>query len=535
MAELNKNATVTVNFIDNTKAGIASLSAGMEKVDKSSGSLAGGLKTLGMVGVGLWAGRELLNFFQEAGKLAYDDEKAAYQLEAAISSLGTTIASQASPKIKQFEEYMVSIGQHTSDTDQSLRKFIMATGDVDKAITLSKQASDLAASGYGDLESNTQALVSVVNGRARPAIQAFGLEWKAGMTPIEAYRLILGKVTTDLDTYSKTQIGVIDTNKTKIDEFMGYVGKVTLAVGGFLAGGVNRIIDGVRSTFEGNIGFLEPFDKMLGKEKEITATSKDAVKAITDTGEKSILELLKGKQDADDAAAAQQSLADALKASFRDVSKAIVSAVNDQEKAIDDLRKAEKSLNDQLTTDIDKANEKYKSDVTSAARNAKSKIDDIDKQIADEQRSQNEGWRTKIAELQIQKAKEQAIIDKAGGVVTDLSQKVSEDEFDILAEAHKKEVADLQATADKKKKLMDEEITARTAKVTELDTLVGSKDFYSKASKEGTTFAGAIGQGGIQQIIQFTFNGDVSDIETLKKQVVETLNRTASLRQIGAK
>jgi hypothetical protein len=97
------------------------------------------------------------------------------------------------------------------------------------------------------------------------------------------------------------------------------------------------------------------------------------------------------------------------------------------------------------------------------------------------------------------------------------------------------ELAKAQKEYDRKARDMSEEEVARTSY---LDTLKGnatSSSFLTKAATEGLSFLGSIGQAGTQQSIVFNFNGDVSDIDALKKAVVDALNREAQLRGVAGK
>jgi len=531
MADVTKNVKVKADFEDNTKAGVSSLTKNVKDLGKETSTLDNEFANLSKSFVGLFAASELLSFFAEAGKLAEEDEMAIIRLNGALKSLGMTVGGNK--EIKEFEDYMVILGQTVSDTDKSLTKFTQVTGDLKSSMALSKLATDLAASGYGDLQSNTEALANIFQGKMRQAAMAFNIDMRDNATAAEILAEIQGKVSVSSEEMAESTHGSLQSMRTDWDELKSKAGTVSNFFLNTVASSLLHTGKYLKDIFTGD--FENALDDLSLSGKKVDEESKKSVEKLKETGLKSAAEIAQSREDAAKATAEQKKLSDSLEASFRDVSKAVVSAVSDQEKAIDNLRKANKELDDQLSSNINNANDKYKQDVANIARSAKTKIDEINKQILEEGRSQNSGFRTRISELEAQKAKEQAILDKAGGVVTDISKEISKDDFDLLQEKHQKELGEIAIANDKKKKLNEEEIKARTEKIGEISTMVGGQDFYSRASKEGNTFAGSIGSGGIQQVIQFTFNGDVSDIETLKKQVVDSLNRTAQLRQIGAK
>jgi len=528
MAELNKTATVTVNFVDKTTAGIASLSKGLDQVGKSTGGLSNGLAALGIAGAALWAGGQLLSFFGEAGKLAEEDALAVFHLKTAIESFGISVEN-VTPQLESYRNYMLQFGQTVGETDKSIAKLVRTTGSVESAMALSKIASDAAAAGVLDLESATSALAGMFNGKYKQAAAAFGIDMRENTTAGEVFDQILKKVKDSTEKLGETTEGQTKAMKGNWEELKGQIGKITTNIVGTFA---TMVLDIEKQIKRMSTDYWIPFSGISEEIEAIEARTAETWLKVNENRAKKELE--KKNKDLENAEASAK-LADSLKQSFRDVSKAVVSAVSDQEKAIDALRKTQKQLSDQLSDSLEKSDSKFKQDAIEMARTAKERIDDINKEIETERQAQNQGWRSKIAKLEEEKAKEQAIIDKAGGVVVDIGTQIAKDEFDVLQEKHQKEIEEIKKQNEEKKSLVDQEIAERIDKVKELQTLVGGKDFYAKAGKEGTTFAGAIGAGGVQNVIQFTFNGDVSDIETLKKQVVESLNRTALLKQVGAK
>ena len=358
MADITKTAQVKVDFVDNTKSGIASFSSGLENINKSSGMLTDGLKSLGLIVGGLFAGKQILNFFEGITKRAMDDEIATTRLNGAFQAIGSTLTN-LSPQISEFEDYMQSLGQHVSDTQDSLTKLIRVTGDVNMALKLSKLASDLTASGILDLQSNTDALANLMNGRARMAAAAYGFAVKDAITPTEALALIQTKLNTTLEQYANTSAGKITKIKTQWDEFKGFLGTALLPI----LGGVMDSISGITGGLETSattaqlwgyelmrnaakagafIESLNPLSKEhfgLDNFKKtlalINAGIDEEEKKITDNLVRSTTSSIKALTNK--VGEVTDITAKDLEASFRDVAKAVVSAVSDQEKAIDKL------------------------------------------------------------------------------------------------------------------------------------------------------------------------------------------------------
>jgi hypothetical protein len=169
---------------------------------------------------------------------------------------------------------------------------------------------------------------------------------------------------------------------------------------------------------------------------------------------------------------------------FRDTSKTIVDAIDDQRKAISDLRKEMTSLNDDFKSDSEEINKRY------------------EKLISKEETAKGLGFRSRIQELQQDKADE---------------------------------IAKLQKKYDKEALALSGEETSRLSFLSGLESTATSPSALSKASSERLTFLGSIGQAQTQQQIIFNFNGDVSDIDTLKSKIISALNREAQLLGVGGK
>lgn len=238
-------------------------------------------------------------------------------------------------------------------------------------------------------------------------------------------------------------------------------------------------------------------------------------------------------QAADDAKKA----ADRIKDAFRTMSKNVVASLRDQESAVNSLRSSLSDLDDQTEQSVNKSKSKYVEDVKRLARQSQEKIDQIDKQIQEEQEGRSAGFRTRIQKLEDEKLKEKTVIAKAGGEIGDLTSELQRDELDKLYENHEKEIIEIREQADRKKQEMQREIDARQGFSTELLAKVNSKGFLDEGSKQAAnTFLGSIGESPGQQQIVFNFNGDVAGDEGIKNAITEALqilNRQAALRGIA--
>jgi hypothetical protein len=337
-------------------------------------------------------------------------------------------------------------------------------------------------------------------------------------TALEALDAIEGKVTVSTSEMLDTMGGKLKSAQTQWDEFMSHIGKGLLNLGAWMVEPINSTIDWIT--------------ELIGKDKELTETTEEQEKAILEQGKKEAAlqaqrndDLINQKEETDKTADA-----------FKQLSKNIVSSFKEQEKAITDLRVAITDLDEQLEEDIAKSDEKYQGDIKNLARRAKERLDTINKEIDDERSSRNQGWRGRIAELEIEKDKEQAILDKAGGMVLDFQDELKKDEFDILKDSHVKELQEMKDQAEKTKLEAQKEILERQKFLVQSQIEVAQPGFFEKATTEGKSFVGYIGAGATQQSFVFNFNGAVAGDDGIKKiiqQMVDELNRQATLRGIG--
>lgn len=510
---------VKIGAEDDTKSAFQSLGQSLFGLSAGASDLVTALIGVGSAAaIVAKAGTALVDWLGHSLDLAGQDEQAFIRLNDVVNSLGQSFAD---PELRAFEQYMVSLGQQTSDTEKSITTLARATGDVTSAISLSKLASDLAAQGTGTLESNTYALTQLMQGRFRSAAAAFSLDLRDGASAAELLTKIEALLKSNTEEMANTMVG--QTNKAAVawEEFSGRVGNALKPIKNWFS-----------DTLGGAVQFLNiatgGTDKLAVSTKDLNAQVKDGL----DLAAKEAQAKSDAAQQAQDAA----TMADKLKASFQDVSKATVSALQEQEKAIDGLRQSMTDLDRQLNDSIAKSEDKYQADVTNLARTAEDKVKTLDKQIADENASLSAGYRTRIADLQKQKDAELAIIAKAGGTVSDLTDRLNQDAFDQLKAQHDKDLAQIQMDAEKKKAAAENEITARTGKVGEIAGLVSGPGFFGQASRDSSTFLGSIGQGPVQQVLNFNFASSVAGDAAIKKMIQDTiarLNRESQLHAAG--
>jgi len=542
MADVDKKMKVSVEAEDKTGDALKSLGKNLGQLQGASSGLTAGLTKLGLAGIALAASWKAFNFFSASISLALEDEKALFRLEAQIRQLGISFAA-VEPKIREFEEVMVAIGQHAEDTDKSITVLARVTGDLDVAMRMSKLASDLAASGMGDVESNSTALANLFNGRMRQAAAAFNIDMRSNTTAAELFDEILSRVTVKTEDLAGEHYTAIEAMKTGWDELMSKIGSASLSI-------IDNILK-VGGALLRSKSFLMSEEEMFAKENDLLNQETYAAwqKTQKDKNIQKAIDIAQQKQDEADAIdnakkaaeekkKAQEALAEKIKQSFREIAATVVSSLKDQEKAIESLQKSMKDLDKSMQDDLAKSQENYRQSVADMARIAKEKMDQLDKDIADEKANRDQGWRTRVADLEKQKAEQKNIINRAGNEIGDIQNEINKDDLTLLAEKHVKEMAAIkQKTADKKAE-MQKEIDERASFATGLASKASEAGFTDKAVGESMSFLGSIGAGSIQQSFIFNLPGVVAGDEGIKNlitQMIAELNRQAMLRNVGGK
>lgn len=262
----------------------------------------------------------------------------------------------------------------------------------------------------------------------------------------------------------------------------------------------------------------EAYNALKGRGKRGTAPGEDPAKNIN--------------RLADDS----EKAAGKIKKSFLEIAKQVVGAFDSERDAIIELRQEISKLDEETDNSLEKARERQRKELADMARASQERIDQIDKQIADERFSMSRGFRTRIAELESEKEREKNVIERIGGEITDISAEIAKDDLTILQEKHASEISEIREQAAKKREELSMEESERTAFLSEKAAQIGGPGFFDRAMAEKESFAGQIGKGAIEQSFVFNFNEVVAGDEGVKKIIEETmkvLNREATLRGVS--
>jgi len=257
--------------VSKLQSGVDGASQSMEKasseIDKVSGQHQNMAKEV-MKGVAAWdllkeGARMTADFIHESVNEFLDAQKKLDLTRATVESMGMSF-QKAQPILQEFGDRMVSLGVDGEDVQVSAAKLAkLAGGDLQEGLKLAKLASDLTSSGFGDLESNTDRLASVLAGRGTFAAREYNIQLADTATTADILNQIQGKVTQTTEQYAQTIPGRIAVVKRAYAELQQQVGE------GFVVAVSNAI------------GKTNEFDNTLGNMKDIATALKVVVFEVT--------------------------------------------------------------------------------------------------------------------------------------------------------------------------------------------------------------------------------------------------------------
>ena len=568
----NNSTEVKVDIVGQDKTGPAfqSASKNAQFFGKQVEGVGNMLKSLGIysaiiAGIGIATAQfkaGMQGFAEEANIISLTNER--------LKSAGMVL-TEVNPKIDAFVEGMENLGVSGEESRAAVGRFALATRDMSRAFDLTKLAADLAASGYGTVADNTDRLTKVLSGQGQRALMEYRIKMEGTHSVAEQLAAIQTKVTRTTEEFADSTGGTLaiaaenwdefrkaagkvgeffqnellgyfngfmNTAGINFEQFFSFVGKGLYVLadafinkpGKFIGIGISGWAGLIQKTVTGNTSILDNASKMLNEtwtnpfteaENKWKAFSNKITTSSSDGGANPFPEL---GDDAEQAAKKMQS-------AFKSVASQIISSFKEQTNAVNELRKSLTDLDEETSKQLNEADKRYKQDVTNRAKQAKDRIDAIDKEIKDTQDARNAGWRTHIAELEAEKAKEQAILDKAGGAVLNLDEQLAKDDLTILKEKHDEENKTILAEADKKKTGINDEILNRQKFQLQQIGAVTTPGFLDKLTAEQQSFLGSMGVGPSSYI--FNFNGDVNDKDKLIKIITDALDRQATLKGVA--
>lgn len=225
-----------------------------------------------------------IDFTKESVEAFIEADKKMNLVRATVASTGQTW-EKVGPQIDAFAQKMAGLGVDDEDVALSMAKLgKLAGGDFNKGMQLAKMASDLTASGFGTLESNTDNLAKVMSGKGQRALMEYKIQLDANATTAEQLDAIQKKVTMTTEQYAQTTSGRIATVKVAFDNLKESVGEgfVSAIAGAIDDGGqFNDVLGAINGTAQGlKVGVYEVAEGFIFLAKSAKA-SYDAMKVTS--------------------------------------------------------------------------------------------------------------------------------------------------------------------------------------------------------------------------------------------------------------
>jgi hypothetical protein len=200
-SQLKQVQKTVENFGKTTKA----TSSG---VQGAFGGLMSSAKQLAMVFGVAFGGYQLVSFFKESAKEAIKAQ-AEWDLVASRVKAAGISWQQAEPAVRSFSTEMQKLGRNDEEMALSVSKLLPYTKSMGDAMKMSKLASDLMASGIGNVTDNTDLLQRILIGKGQRAMIALGIAIKDNATSAEQLAAVYGKVKRTTEEWAKTTEGQV--------------------------------------------------------------------------------------------------------------------------------------------------------------------------------------------------------------------------------------------------------------------------------------------------------------------------------------
>ena len=505
------NASATLKQIaNNTAQAGEQVTASSESSSLSFGKL---VESIGLAEIAVEALREtwgeVKGFFEESINAAVDASATMAQVKVDVANAGLAY-SQIGPQIDAVAQKNEMLGFSQEDTQLSMGKLLLATGDYSQALKLNQLAMDLSRAKGIDLNDATVLIQQVMAGNTR-ALKQYGISLDSATTSGEALNMLQQKLQGSSQAFADTSAGDMAIMKAQWEEMQVQVGEAFMPI-------LKEVFTQFEEHLPEIISFLKGMADMLGKDFDNivyignSTGIFEAIKLVVEglVGDFMLLskgieliadgirdlrgETLNYTREGSALSSTIQMNADDFKklnlttsptaANFDDIANHIQAADNAMVKHSDAVS--------QLTTEYDKMQQSGANDLASLADAFATKMDSINKTITDTQAkitdlidSYSETQKTdteKVAEAIV--ASSQKIAD----LKTQLSQATTANEQENLQKQLDAEQASYTSSQAWQQAHQDA-MTAATARASETDLQRTIDDYNTKQAKDAETLA----------------------------------------------
>lgn len=169
-----------------------------------------------------------------------DSIKAAIEAESKMNLVKATVAAtgksyeEVGPEIESFAAKMAQLGRDDEDVAVATANLAkLLNGDFKQAIQLTKLASDLTSSGFGDFESNVDNLTKILAGKGQRALMEYRISLDDNATTAEQLAAVTKKVTRTTEEWANTTEGkmsAVNVQWNNLKENIGNIFGPSLAI-----------------------------------------------------------------------------------------------------------------------------------------------------------------------------------------------------------------------------------------------------------------------------------------------------------------
>jgi DNA-binding transcriptional MerR regulator len=233
MAQNQDEINLIIKAQDQTQQAFNSVVKNVDNVKTSAGNLNNSFLGLNKTATGLisafagfFAVQKVVGFFKSTVDAMIEAEDKMNLVKSVVEATGQTFAS-VEPQIMKFAASMSALGRDDETVALITAKLGKALGgDFVKGAQLAKLASDLTASGFGDLQSNADNLSRILSGKGQRALMEYRINLDANATTTEQLDAVMKKVTRTTEQWSETtagRIAVMNENWTNFKENLGNI------------------------------------------------------------------------------------------------------------------------------------------------------------------------------------------------------------------------------------------------------------------------------------------------------------------------
>ncbi len=204
------------NLGKTSKTGSASMQSSFSGVMSSAKQLAA------VFGIA-FGGYQIVKFFKDSAQEAIKAQSEWNLVQNRIDAIGMSW-KQTEGIVREFGMAMQNLGRDDEQVALGVSLLVAKTGDLSKAMEMTKAASDLASSGYNTMEDNVDAFSKILSGRGSFALRQFNIKLPETATIAEQLNAVMKKITRTTEEWAQTtegQVAIMSMRWKELKEIVG--------------------------------------------------------------------------------------------------------------------------------------------------------------------------------------------------------------------------------------------------------------------------------------------------------------------------